>query len=75
MCDDPSDIRQPEVTSGTSAGAERMNSDPKFAQSADVVVDQAVLLLAGQGRGLAVAVWLSGAEDLVNQLQDGVSHS
>jgi len=26
-----------------------------------VVADQAVLLLAGEGRGLAVAVWLSGA--------------
>jgi len=33
-----------------------MNSDPKFAQSADVVADQAVLLLAGEGRGLAVEV-------------------
>ena len=32
---------------GTSARAERMNSDPKFAQSADVVADQAVLLLVG----------------------------
>jgi hypothetical protein len=52
-----------------------MNSDSKFAQSADVVADQAVLLLAGEGRGLAVAVWLSGAEDFVNQLHDGVSHS
>ena len=40
-----------------------------------MVADQAVLLLAGEGRGLAVAVWLSGAEDLVNQLQDGVSLS
>src|SRR6266851_1136419 len=52
-----------------------MNSDPKFAQSADVVADQAVFLMAGKGRDLAVAVWLSGAEDFVNQLQDGASHS
>jgi hypothetical protein len=34
------------------------------AQSADVVADQAVFLLARECRGLAIAVWLSGAEDL-----------
>lgn len=50
-----------------------MNSDPKFAQSAEVVADQAILLLAGKGRGLAVAVWLSGPEDLVNQLREAVA--
>jgi NAD(P)-dependent dehydrogenase (short-subunit alcohol dehydrogenase family) len=38
------------------------------------MADQALLLLFGEGGGLAVAEWFSTAQNLVNQLQDTVSH-
>lgn len=50
------------------ARTERVYAYPEFAQPADVVTDESLLLLLGERGGLAIAVWLSGPQDVVNQL-------
>ena len=51
-----------------------MDPNPEFAQPSNMVPDQAILLLLGEGWCLTVMVWLPGSENHVSELQDGVSY-